>query len=126
VVSDGNTPLCWEFTVEGSTYRTVGPPLACATTYYPSSRARRVFKVHPVVDGKVLDITYVVKDYHPWDAVPGEKLLQDRILNSLNDKDATEARKYCMTIKHDECVSIADGIDGSGEVKTPSLPNGWS
>jgi hypothetical protein len=64
VVSDGNTPLCWEFTIEGSTYRTVGLPLAHATTYYPFSRARRVFKVHPAVDGKVLDVTYVAYTFH--------------------------------------------------------------
>jgi hypothetical protein len=126
VVSDGNTLLCWEFTIEGSTYRTVGLPLAYATTYYPFSRARRVFKVHPAVDGKVLDVTYVVKDFHPRDDVLGEKLLQDRILNSLNDEDATETRKYFMTIKHDECVSISDVINGSDEGKTPSLPDSWS
>jgi hypothetical protein len=100
--------------------------LAYAASYDPFSRARRIFKVHPVVDGKVLDVTYVVKDFHPRDDVPGEKLLQDRILNSLNDEDATEARKYSMAIKHDECVSIVDGIDGSDEGKTPSLLDDWS
>jgi hypothetical protein len=110
------------------TYRTIGPPLAYETSYWLLSRACRVWKVKRVVDGKLVGPPHVIKDYHPWKASLGERLIQENILRSLkrSHPDQVDAlRSHFVKILSDDVVSMPDGIKGSEYGCTPPLPDGF-
>jgi hypothetical protein len=118
--------VCWEFKVGEVTYRTIGPPLAYETSYWLLSRACRVWKVKRVVDGKLVRRPHVIKDYHPWKASLGERVIQENILQSLkrSHPDQVELlRSHFVKILSDDVVSMPDGIKGSEDSCTPPLPD---
>lgn len=110
VVNDDGT-VHFEMMVKQRWFRTVGPPISEEAAYAIVGRATRVWKVREIVDGKLKDEEWVLKDCWIFHDAATEKAIQDGIFAELSEDEREEARKYFLTYEEDDVIEHKDELE---------------